>query len=298
MVNIKEDKYAIERKPAYSKPAVKVSEVRSVEGRTRKVLDMKYQDSDCVQRLVSVGCDGDDNIIEKHVTFKCPWDMRRLCLEYDNDSEISFKWLESERCEKNLTFFGSYHIGTCMTVQMENARTVKPFLVGSTLQEEMEQDIRVEELDERTCVVHDGFSKAQPTSTTLKSIMESEIQEMVVGYRGESAVVDAQDGLPADKDEDEKEEQVCPSCLVSPCVWASNENTMVAWDNSENGHLGTEDLPSNSTRRKCLYRQMALTISEGPLGKGNRIHIPTCARDGIRALFPDEKGNYMGHKDK
>jgi hypothetical protein len=44
---------------------------------------------------------------------------------------------------------------------------------------------------------------------------------------------------------------------------------MVEWDEKEHGHLAREDLPSNSTRCKYLYQQMALTILEGPLGKGN-----------------------------
>jgi hypothetical protein len=49
---------------------------------------------------------------------------------------------------------------------------------------------------------------------------------------------------------------------------------MIEWDENEHGHLASEDLPSNSTRRKYLYRQMALTILDGPLGKGNRIVLP------------------------
>jgi hypothetical protein len=67
----------------------------------------------------------------------------------------------------------------------------------------------------------------------LKKIMESKIHKIVVGYRGEPPVVDALDGLPADEDGDEKDEKVCPWCSVSPCVWASNENAMIAWDEAK-----------------------------------------------------------------
>jgi hypothetical protein len=74
---------------------------------------------------------------------------------------------------------------------------------------------------------------------------------------------------------------------------------MIEWDENEHGHLASQDLPSNSTRRKYLYQQMALTSSEGPLGKGNRIVLPDCIKNGIRSLLPEDKeGKYMGHKDE
>jgi hypothetical protein len=75
---------------------------------------------------------------------------------------------------------------------------------------------------------------------------------------------------------------------------------MVEWDENKHGHLASKDLPSNSsTRHKYLYQQMALTILEGPLGKGNRIVLPGCVKDGICNLLPkDEERKYMGHKDE
>jgi hypothetical protein len=57
--------------------------------------------------------------------------------------------------------------------------------VGFTLLDEMEIDyICIHEVDKHTCEVHNKFSKEQPTSTSLKEIMESEIQELVFGYHG------------------------------------------------------------------------------------------------------------------
>jgi hypothetical protein len=43
---------------------------------------------------------------------------------------------------------------------------------------------------------------------------------------------------------------------------------------------------------------MALTILEGPLGKGNRIVLPDCVKSGIHTLLPEEEGKYMGHKEE
>jgi hypothetical protein len=65
---------------------------------------------------------------------------------------------------------------------MESARTMKPYLVGLTLIDEMEADICVDEVDEHTAKVYDEFSSEQPTSKTLKKIMESKIQELALGY--------------------------------------------------------------------------------------------------------------------
>jgi hypothetical protein len=144
-----------------------------------KCLHMKHVDGNNVQRLMSVIGDKKNNVVEKHVTYKSPWNMHPLCHEYDRDSEVSFKWQRTDRYKKNLTFFGTYHIRTSITVLMESARTTKPFLlVGLTLIDEMEADIHVNEVDERTAKICDEFSSEQPTSETLKRIMESEIQEL------------------------------------------------------------------------------------------------------------------------
>jgi hypothetical protein len=81
-----------------------------------------------------------------------------LCHESGRDGEVSFKWLRTDRYKKNLTFFGTYHIGICITVLMESARTMQPFLVSLTLIEEMEADIYVDEVDKRTAKVYNEFN--------------------------------------------------------------------------------------------------------------------------------------------
>jgi hypothetical protein len=48
---------------------------------------------------------------------------------------------------------------------------MKPFLLGLTLLEELETDIRADEVDEHTCEVHDKFSREQTTRILLKEIM-------------------------------------------------------------------------------------------------------------------------------
>jgi hypothetical protein len=169
-------------------PPVRITEISE----TRKCLDMKHVDGNNVQRLMSVIGDKKNNVVEKHVTYKSPWNMPRLWHEYDRDGDADEK-----------------------------------------------------------------------------------------------------------RNEDNKDDMECQWCHNCPCVWSSNRNGMIEWDENEHGHLASVDLPSNSTRCKYLYRQMALTISEGPLGKGKRIVFPDCVKDGIRSLLPeDEEGKYMGHKDE
>jgi hypothetical protein len=135
----------------------------------------------------------------------------------------------------------------------------------------------VEEVDEQSWKVHDEFSSEQSTSITLKRIMESEIQKLVTGYRCEMN----QENPNKEGNKDNKEDAECQWCKDGPCVWASNRNGMVEWDKNKHEHLVGDDLPNNSTRRKYMYRQMALTILEGPLGKGNIIVLPNCVKNGI-----------------
>jgi hypothetical protein len=68
---------------------------------------------------------------------------------------------------------------------------------------------------------------------------------------------------------------------------------MLTWD------LATNDSSvETKIRRKGIYRQMALIINDGPMGRGVRMQLPCCVVEGVRALFPDPNAMYMGHKDK
>jgi hypothetical protein len=101
---------------------------------------------------------------------------------------------------------------------MKNVRTMKPFLAGLTLIEEMEADMRVDEVDERTTAkVYNEFSSGQRTSETLKKIMESEIQELVLGYRRETKEDHGKiENADEKQNEDNKDDTECQwsLCLV------------------------------------------------------------------------------------
>jgi hypothetical protein len=69
---------------------------------------------------------------------------------------------------------------------------------------------------------------------------------------------------------------------------------MVKWYNNEHRHLPGDDLPTNSTSCKSVYRQMALTIPGGRRGRGKWILLPGWDKNVIRTLFTDKEGTYIG----
>ena len=86
---------------------------------------------------------------------------------------------------------------------------------------------------------------------------------------------------------------LCPDCgnFIGECMWAQT---------CEFIHCCAEELEctndTNGTKRKLLYRQYILH-TEGYLGRGVRVNPPECVKRGIRALFPDPHGSYMGFRD-
>ena len=83
---------------------------------------------------------------------------------------------------------------------------------------------------------------------------------------------------------------VCCQCNKDPCSLAISQKML-----DDTASSFESDMKPNALRHS-LYR--AFTAAEyGYLGAGNRIVIPACVRDYIRALFPDEGGKYTGHRD-
>jgi hypothetical protein len=106
--------------------------------------------------------------------------------------------------------------------------------VGLTLLDEMDTDIHVNKVDKRTLKVKDEFRTEQPTSITLKGIMESKIQEVVLGYRSGTQEEHANQEKTNEKpNEDNKDNMECQWCNNSPCAWDWNSNIMVEWDEKE-----------------------------------------------------------------
>ena len=52
----------------------------------------------------------------------------------------------------------------------------------------------------------------------------------------------------------------------------------------------------NNIKRKKAYRE-AIFEEFGYLGRNNRKPVPLCTRQKIRDAFPENNGEYMGHRD-
>lgn len=106
-----------------------VEEITSDEsGRTRKILNMRFMESETMMRCVTVGCDENDKPIEKHVTYKFPWDIERVANEVEVGARVNFKYVTTARYERQWTYFGTYLIGQTVSIHPTRARTELPFL--------------------------------------------------------------------------------------------------------------------------------------------------------------------------
>ena len=73
------------------------------------------------------------------------------------------------------------------------------------------------------------------------------------------------------------------------CVWPSMKRQVKSM-------VTTGCQGDNNIKRKMAYRIAARRI-HGKLGPRVRKQLPDCVVSGVRELFPDEDGNYMGYKE-
>jgi hypothetical protein len=174
--------------------------------------------------------------MEKQVTYKFPCDLDRVAKEYKNKAEISFKYMGTERYEQHLIYFGTYQIGQSITLNMETARTIEPYIAGVHMKEELEHDFHVPLVHSTIC---EGFTPAQRTNEHLKRIMEQEITPIVEDCQQSTSVMAT--GM------DEEEGGTCAYCKGLPCIWVSNKEGMLQFDDLEHGGLTGDDLslPNN-----------------------------------------------------
>jgi hypothetical protein len=85
-------------------------------GHSRKILPMKFVDSEKMTKCVSIGCDKNDRRIEKHITYKFPLDIKRVSAEFDGGDKVSFKYMMLPRYERQWSCFGSYLLGQTVSI--------------------------------------------------------------------------------------------------------------------------------------------------------------------------------------
>jgi hypothetical protein len=213
-----------------------VEQITSVEGKEVNMLTLKRH-NDKWTRIIHVTYNLNETPMEKHVTYKFPWDLDRVA-----KAEISFKYMETERYEQHLTYFGTYQIGQSITVNMDTARTIEPYIAGAHMKEELEHDFHVPPLVHGT--ICEGFTPTQKTNEHLKRLMEQEITRIVEDRQQSTNVMAT--GI------DEEEGGTYAYCKGLPCVWVSNKEGMLPFDDSEHGGLTGDDLPLPNKRRKGI----------------------------------------------
>ena len=86
----------------------------------------------------------------------------------------------------------------------------------------------------------------------------------------------------------------CRHCQRDRCLWYTYEDEIVEGIDDWLHGMGEET--TNNLIRKHCYR-LFIEAHHGYLGQGNRKKIPCCILRGIRTLYPDPNGSYMGHRD-
>lgn len=92
------------------------------------------------------------------------------------------------------------------------------------------------------------------------------------------------------------DEVKCIHCENTPCSWSVHRAEMV--EHAANVLVVDRDDNAEmlSSKRKTLYRMMSHLLN-GHMGKGNRKPHEECVKQGIRDIFPDPNGKFMGHRD-
>jgi hypothetical protein len=89
--------------------------------------------------------------------------------------------------------------------------------------------------------------------------------------------------------------QVCPHCDCEPCLWEEFREDIIGEQGEMFATIDQESLSPNQIRKQA-YRAFVL-LWKGHQGKGMRVRIPHCVLAGIRNVWPDPNGCYMGHYD-
>jgi hypothetical protein len=128
----------------------------------------------------------------------------------------------------------------------------------------------------------DGSPPSSPMRPEFKTMMEDEVMRILYCEGG------------YEFDDTGNYLRSCKHCCEEECVMTTNSIMIGAFDDGRQ----TEEVRPNNIRHKEAYRQMALTINGGPAGAGNRVQLPACVLSGIRSIFPDADGQYMGHREE
>lgn len=95
----------------------------------------------------------------------------------------------------------------------------------------------------------------------------------------------------------DEDDTTCPHCFQEPCLLQQGlHRSIIEYYERELCHDdGSPIFPNNKQIRFRLYKHVTAWI-HGFLGKGVRIEIPTCVRDEIIEMAPEDDHVYVGFK--
>jgi hypothetical protein len=223
-----------------------------------------------------------DKYAEKAETYKWTPDFRVLANEkIEGRNRVSFKHVTFPRVEIGLTYYGNAMIDKMVRVtDVFAAKLIKPVIMQPSVELELTNGSILDDAYDETKLM-EGYEANQKVNTRLQLIIEEEIETML----DDQGFFFSANG--------KSYSTRCGKCNCVPCVWRSNELSMIGYDKAEN-----DDKTKPNKCRHQLYGQMALIINGGPTGYGIRLKLPVCVVDGIRELFPDPDAVYVGHKEK
>ena len=136
-----------------------------------------------------------------------------------------------------------------------------------------------------------------PTATKKEKKEEKEEEEeLIQSYINESEEEATIHHSEKDMETMEKD-MFCADCGANPCIWEQYECAILEYADS---YLPTYQpwLPRErlSYSRKCLYRKAAREIF-GILRYAERKKFARCVVRGVRSIYPDPEGRYMGHQE-
>jgi hypothetical protein len=195
------------------------------------------------------------------------------------------KWRKNNECEETRSMFGDVEVAHAWLWRTEDNPQPCDLPERASLDSLSSEEIMYMTEDGPKGEWKDGFCSSKEMKEEEQNNFNFALWENLFNCCKEKMGVY---GFRLEKEDGEK----CDSCWADPCRWKANKETIIQ---STEVILGGRDDVANKNRRYFAYRQAAYVWCEGP--PHERVRLPNCMVNGIRELWPEEDGKYVGHKD-
>ena len=190
------------------------------ENEDRKCVTKRYPDGRSLSMLVI-----DDEIIEKHMTYKMLWDLGEMRkVQEKGEGEVSFKYWEKRGLSVLKSFYGTCLVGLMFT--LDYTLVTHPNMKCEKLVDKLDNDIDFPMVDVRKLPMMDGYSLLQRDNEMLGSIMLEHIVSALLKFEEDKQSEDGTEFVNRKRKAEEEDIQ-CNVCGEKPCVWSSERDTVV-----------------------------------------------------------------------